>query len=106
MVEVTEDDRHPPALLAECVGQWNADLVERHKRCACSGRIRSLDRLGGKLICARNKDDGVSTLRLTTNGEVIRERAVRYPSIGLRINNERGSPPSTVKTRRTFSHPR
>jgi hypothetical protein len=105
VVEVTEDNRHASALLTERVGQWNADLVERHECCACSGRIRSLDRLGRKLIRARNKDDGVSTLRLATNGEVIRERAIRYPSVGLRINNGRGLTPPYSKNETYFFVP-
>lgn len=88
MIEVAEDHRHALALFTERVRQWNADLVERHKRRARGSRIRSLDRLGGDVVRAGDENDSVSAICLAANSEVVRERAIRYPSVRSRINIE------------------
>ena len=81
MIEVAKNDGYALALFSECVGQWDADLVKRHERCPCSGGVRRFDRLGGKPISARHKNDGVTAIRPAANSEVVRECAIRYPSV-------------------------
>ena len=79
MVEVAENDGHPLTLLTERVRHRYADFVERHECRARSSGVRGLDRLGRKFVATRHKNDSVPALGLTTDGKVIRERAVRDP---------------------------
>lgn len=87
MIEVTEDNGHPLALLAERIRKWYTDLVERHERSARRSGVRGLNRLGGKLVAAWHEDDGVPTVGLAADSKVIRERAVCDPPIRTCISN-------------------
>ena len=96
MVEVAEDDGYPLTLFTKCVRDRDADFVERHEGCPCSGRVCRLDWLGGESISTWHKNDGVSALRSAANSEVVREGAIRNPPVHSRINKA-SYPIPTVK---------
>ena len=87
VVEITENDGHPLALLAERIRNWYTDLVEHHERSARRSGVRGLNRLGGNLVTAWHEDDGVTAVGLAADGKVIRERAVCDPPVRTHINN-------------------
>jgi hypothetical protein len=98
VIEVTEDDGHPLALLAECIRNWHTNLVECHECRARSSGVCGLNRLGGKLVTAWHEDDSVPAVGLAADGEVIRECAVRDPPVRAHIGNG----PSTGSEKLTF----
>jgi hypothetical protein len=57
VVEVTQDNKYPATLRAECVFDRNADVIKGDKGCARSWRVGRLYRLGCDAFLPGDEND-------------------------------------------------